>query len=163
MLQRLGFSRRFNADGSMYFTGNRMKVEFVTKERRDGTRPPRTVKDIALTPQVLGYLDILLADPVVLRLGQGIRARVPSPSAFSCTSCSWPLAPSGGRRAKRTSNKPSIQVNMLWRTHRNGPAPGPLGRTAQEVEIPHQEVAGQGQGHDAARAGRHRTADGLLR
>lgn len=28
------------------------------------------------------YLDILMADPIVLKLGQGIRARVPSPSAF---------------------------------------------------------------------------------
>ncbi|MCK7492019.1 MAG: nucleotidyltransferase domain-containing protein [Comamonadaceae bacterium] len=82
MMQRLGFSQHFNADGSMYFTGNRMKVEFVTKERRDGTRPPRPVKEIALTPQELRHLDILLADPIVLRLGQGIRAKVPSPSAF---------------------------------------------------------------------------------
>jgi hypothetical protein len=82
MMQRLGFSQHFNADGSMYFTGNRIKVEFVTKERRDGTRPPRPVKEIALTPQELRHLDILLADPIVLRLSQGIRAKVPSPSAF---------------------------------------------------------------------------------
>ena len=40
LMQRLGFSQHFNADGSMYFTGNNIKVEFVTKERRDGTLPP---------------------------------------------------------------------------------------------------------------------------
>ena len=83
LLQRLGFSQHFNPDGSMYFTGGGIKVEFVTKERRDGTRPPRHIKkELALTPQELRSLDILLADPIVLKLGQGIRARVPSPSAF---------------------------------------------------------------------------------
>ena len=82
LLQRLGFSQHFNPDGSMYFTGGGIKVEFVTKERRDGTRPPRHIKELALTPQELRYLDILLADAIVLKLGQGIRARVPSPSAF---------------------------------------------------------------------------------
>jgi hypothetical protein len=82
LMQRLGFSQHFNADGSMYFTGNRMKVEFITRERRDGTRPPRPIKEIAITPQELRHLDILMADPIVLRLGQGIRAKVPGPSAF---------------------------------------------------------------------------------
>jgi hypothetical protein len=82
LLQRLGFSQHFNPDGSMYFTGGGIRVEFVTRERRDGTRPPRHIKEIALTPQELRYLDILLADPIVLKLGQGIRAKVPSPSAF---------------------------------------------------------------------------------
>jgi hypothetical protein len=32
----LGFSQHFNADGSMYFTGNRMKVEFVTRSGEAG-------------------------------------------------------------------------------------------------------------------------------
>ncbi|MGZ8865251.1 MAG: GSU2403 family nucleotidyltransferase fold protein [Candidatus Aminicenantales bacterium] len=82
LMQSLGFSQRFNPDGSMYFSGNRMKVEFVMKERRDGTLPPLHIKEIALTPQELRHLDLLLADPIVLKLGPGIRAKVPSPSAF---------------------------------------------------------------------------------
>ena len=81
-LLRLGFSQQFNPDGSMFFTGNRLKVEFVTKERRDGALPPRHIKEIALTPQELRFLDILFADPIILKLGRGIRAKVPSPSAF---------------------------------------------------------------------------------
>jgi hypothetical protein len=82
LMQRLGFSQHFNPDGSMYFTGSRMKVEFMTKERRDGSLPPRHIKEISLTPQELRYVEILTAEPVVLKLGPGIRARVPSPSAF---------------------------------------------------------------------------------
>jgi len=81
-LQRLGFSQHFNPDGSMFFTGNRMKVEFVSRERRNGTLPPRHIKEIAPTPQELRFLDILFADPIILKLGRGIRAKVPSPSAF---------------------------------------------------------------------------------
>ena len=45
------FSQHFNPDGSMYFTGGGIKVEFVTKERRDGTRSPRLIKELALTPK----------------------------------------------------------------------------------------------------------------
>ncbi len=82
LFQRLGFSQHFNPDGSMFFTGNRLKVEFVAKERRDGTLPPRHIKEIALTPQELRFLDILFVDPVKLKLGRGIWAKVPSPSAF---------------------------------------------------------------------------------
>jgi hypothetical protein len=82
LMQRLGFRQHFNPDGSVYFAGNRMKVEFVTKERRDGTLPPRYMKEISLTPQELRHLEILAAGPVVLKLGRGIRARVPSPAAF---------------------------------------------------------------------------------
>jgi hypothetical protein len=81
-LQRLGFSQHFNPDGSMFFAGNRMKVEFVSRERKNGTLPPRHIKEIALTPQELRFLDILFADPIILKLGRGIRAKVPSPSAF---------------------------------------------------------------------------------
>jgi hypothetical protein len=82
LLQRLGFRQHFNPDGSVYFAGNRMKVEFVTRERRDGTLPPRYMKEISLTPQELRHLEILAAGPVILKLGPGIRARIPGPAAF---------------------------------------------------------------------------------
>jgi len=81
-LEELGFSRHFNPDGSMFFTGNRMKIEFLSRERRNGTLPPRHIKEIGLTPQELRFLDILFIDPLVLKLGRGIRAKVPNPSAF---------------------------------------------------------------------------------
>jgi len=81
-LERLGFSRHFNLDGSMFFTGNRMKIEFLSPERRNGTLSPRHIKEIALTPQELRFLEILFVDPLILKLGRGIRAKVPSPPAF---------------------------------------------------------------------------------
>jgi len=81
-LQRMGFRQHFNPDGSMFFTGNGMKVEFLTRKRRDGTKPPRFMKEIALAPQEMRFLDILIAEPIVLKVGRGIRAKVPAPSAF---------------------------------------------------------------------------------
>ena len=81
-LQRLGFSQHFHPDGSMFFTGNRMKVEFLTRERRKTTHPQRYVKEIAVTPQGLRFLDILFVEPMVLKVDRGVRAKVPDPSAF---------------------------------------------------------------------------------
>ncbi len=81
-LQRLGFSQQFNADGSMYFAGNRMKVEFLSKEGRPGTHGPRFIEAMAITPQELRYLEILFAEPLVLKVAPGVRAKVPAPAAF---------------------------------------------------------------------------------
>jgi len=81
-LQRLGFSQNFHPDGSMFFTGNRMKIEFLTRERRETAQPQRYVKQIAVTPQGLRFLDILFVEPIVLKIDRGIRAKVPHPSAF---------------------------------------------------------------------------------
>ncbi len=81
-LQRLGFSQQFHPDGSMFFTGNRMKVEFLTRERRKTAQSQRYVKEMAVTPQGLRFLDILSVEPMVLKVDRGIRAKVPDPSAF---------------------------------------------------------------------------------
>jgi hypothetical protein len=79
-LQRLGFSQHFHPDGSMFFTGNRLKVEFLTRERRKTSQ--RYMKEIAVTPQGLRFLDVLFVRPMVLKVDRGIRAKVPDPSAF---------------------------------------------------------------------------------
>jgi hypothetical protein len=81
-LQSLGFSQHFHPDGSMFFTGNRMKVEFLTRERRETAKPQRYVKKIAVTPRGLRFLDILFVEPMVLKVDRGIRVKVPDPSAF---------------------------------------------------------------------------------
>ena len=81
-LQRLGFSQHFHPDGSMFFTGNRLKVEFLTRERKETAKPHRYLKEIAVTPQELRFLDILFVKPMVLKVGPGIHAKVPDPSAF---------------------------------------------------------------------------------
>jgi hypothetical protein len=81
-LQRLGFLPHFNADGSTYFAGSGMKVEFLTREGRHQAGHSRLVKGLAVVPQGLRYLEILFADPVVLKVARGVKARVPAPAAF---------------------------------------------------------------------------------
>jgi hypothetical protein len=81
-LERLGFSRHFNADGSTYFAGNRMKIEFLAKEGREGRRPSHALTEMAIVPQELRYLDMLFAEPLILKVARGVRARVPAPADF---------------------------------------------------------------------------------
>jgi hypothetical protein len=82
-LRGLGFSQNFYPDGSMYFSGNRMKVEFLAREKGDGLQPTRLIKEIAVTPQLLRFVDILFVEPIVLKVARGIKAKVPSPAAFT--------------------------------------------------------------------------------
>jgi hypothetical protein len=98
-LQRLGFSQNFHPDGSMFFTGNRMKVEFSTRERRDTKKRQRYIEAISITPQELRFMDILFIEPIVLKVGKGIRAKVPAPSAFLLHKLIIAARP--GRRAKK--------------------------------------------------------------
>jgi hypothetical protein len=82
-LKGLGFSQDFNPDGSTYFSGNRMKIEFIGREKGSGERRPAFIKEIAVTPQLLRFVDILFAEPIDLKVARGIKARVPSPAAFT--------------------------------------------------------------------------------
>ena len=81
-LQRLGFAQRFNRDGSTYFAGNRMKVEFLSKEGRPGAKSARAVRALGVAPQELRYLEILFEEPLTLKVARGVRAKVPAPAAF---------------------------------------------------------------------------------
>lgn len=81
-LERLGFTQHFNADGSTYFAGNRMKIEFLAKEGREGRRRLPILSEMAIVPQELRYLDMLFAEPLVLKVAKGVRARVPAPADF---------------------------------------------------------------------------------
>ena len=80
-LTRLGFSRQFHPDGSQYFAGLGMKIEFLTKEGRK-MRALRSSEESSIVPQRLRYLDILFVDPIMLKVAPGIRVKVPAPAAF---------------------------------------------------------------------------------
>ncbi len=81
--KKLGFSESFNPDGSVFFSGYKMKVEFLGPEKGDGLKPPKYIKEIAITPQLLHYIDILFEEPIVLKVAKGVRAKVPAPAAFT--------------------------------------------------------------------------------
>jgi hypothetical protein len=81
-LQRLGFTQHFNRDGSTYFAGSRMRVEFLTREGRPQTKGGRGLKVMGVAPQELRYLEILFDEPLTLKVARGVLARVPAPASF---------------------------------------------------------------------------------
>lgn len=82
-LRGLGFRQDFHADGSMSFSGNMMKIDFLAPERGAGRKAEPHIKKIVITPQTLRFVEVLLDEPIVLRVARGIKARVPSPAAFA--------------------------------------------------------------------------------
>jgi hypothetical protein len=81
--KNLGFSVSPNPDGSVFFSGHKLKIEFLGSENEDGIMPLRQSKENTITPQSLSYLDILFEEPVVLKVSKGVRAKVPAPAAFT--------------------------------------------------------------------------------
>jgi len=98
-LKGLGFRQDFHADGSMSFSGNLMKVEFLAPEKGSSGRPARFIREIAVTPQALRFVDILFAEPMLLRVARGIKVNLPSPAAFSLHKLI--IATRAGRREKK--------------------------------------------------------------
>ncbi len=77
----LGFSENFNPDGSIFYTLPNLKVEFLSPEKRKNEFADY-IKELKISPQQLRYLEILLSDPITLKIGRGIKVKVPSPSSF---------------------------------------------------------------------------------
>jgi len=82
LLQELGFSINFYDDGSLFFTGFGMKIEFLSPEKGRGKEKPVFIERLKITPQMLRYLDILLKESMVIGIGRGINVKVPAPAAF---------------------------------------------------------------------------------
>jgi len=82
LLKELGFSENFNPDGSLYFTGYGMKIEFLAPQRGKGRNKPPYIKELKVTPQILRFMDLLLSDSITLKVARGLKISLPSPSAF---------------------------------------------------------------------------------
>ncbi len=81
--KNLGFSAGSNPDGSIFFSGHRMKIEFLGPEMGEGSMLASHFREIAITPQLLRDLDIIFEEPVVLKVAKGVRAKFPAPAAFT--------------------------------------------------------------------------------
>ena len=81
-LKQLGFEERINPDGSVYYLGYGLKIEFLAPQRGRGVDRAPYVKKLGISPQVLRFMGILFNESVLLSIGKGIKVRVPSPSAF---------------------------------------------------------------------------------
>lgn len=82
LLKDLGFSINFYRDGTVYFTGFGMKIEFLSPEMGRGISKPVFIEKLQITPQMLRYLNVLLLESLVISIGRGVKVRIPAPSAF---------------------------------------------------------------------------------
>ncbi|HPR65439.1 MAG TPA: GSU2403 family nucleotidyltransferase fold protein [Thermoanaerobaculia bacterium] len=81
-LKNLGFRQDFNSDGSTFFTGHGMRIEFLAPERGRGGQKPARIDALSITPQTLRFMDMLLDNPLIISVSQGIKVRLPSPISF---------------------------------------------------------------------------------
>lgn len=82
LLKELGFNENFNPDGSMFFAGYGLKIEFLAPKKGKGKDKPEYVKSLGITPQLLRLMNILLHESTILKIGRGMNVRVPAPTAF---------------------------------------------------------------------------------
>ncbi len=78
MLKQLGFEENFNPDGSIFFTGCGLKIEFLSPKRGREKKTTEYIKSLAVSPQLLRFMDILLQETIIINIAKGIRVRLPS-------------------------------------------------------------------------------------
>jgi len=84
VLKELGFRQEFCTDGTIFFEGNGLKVEFLQPRKGGGTegRLPE-VKELSTVPIPVPYLNILLDNKVEVSLRDIGRIALPSLPAFT--------------------------------------------------------------------------------
>jgi hypothetical protein len=83
VLKELGFRQEFCNDGTIFFEGNGLKIEFLQPRRGGGTkgRLP-AVKELSTIPIPLPYLSLLLDNKMIVTLRDIGRIALPSMPAF---------------------------------------------------------------------------------
>ena len=82
LLRELGFEETINLDGSITFFIPSFKVEFLAPSKGGGRPRDARIQKLAIVPQYIQFSQMLLEDPMMLRIVRGIAARLPAPSAF---------------------------------------------------------------------------------
>jgi hypothetical protein len=80
--RQLGFSEHFNPDGSIYFAAASLKVELLAPHTGRGEKSSRYIKDLAISPQLLRFVEQLLKESRTLQISRGIKVKLPAPSSF---------------------------------------------------------------------------------
>jgi hypothetical protein len=84
VLKELGFRQEFCTDGTIFFEGNGLKIEFLQPRKGSSTkRRLPEVKELATVPIPLPYLNLLLDNKVEVSLRDIGRIALPSMPAFT--------------------------------------------------------------------------------
>ena len=79
ILRQLGFSEHFKANGTTSYLRPGLRVEFLSPKKR--MRRSKTTS-LGVNPQELAFMQMLLDEPLTIKIMAGVNVRVPSPSRF---------------------------------------------------------------------------------
>ena len=83
VLKELGFRQDFRSDGTIFYEGNGLKIEFLQPRKGSGTKEPLPeVKELSTVAIPLPYLNILLENKVTVTLRDIGLIALPSLPAF---------------------------------------------------------------------------------
>jgi hypothetical protein len=83
ILKELGFRQEFRRDGTIFYEGNGLLIEFLQPRRGDGTQKTQPeVKELATVPTPLPCLNLLLDNKMIVSLRDIGQIALPSMSAF---------------------------------------------------------------------------------
>ena len=80
-LEKLGFSRDFKRDGSLYLWNAELKIEFITPEKGRGVDNSIKIKKLGVNAIPLRFVGLLLDSPITIA-ENGIKILVPNPANF---------------------------------------------------------------------------------
>jgi len=84
VLKELGFRQEFQSDGTIFYEGNGLKIEFLQPRKGNGNKEPLSiVKELSTIPIPLPYLNLLLDNKVEVSLRDIGRIALPSMPAFT--------------------------------------------------------------------------------
>lgn len=82
LLREMGFSESFKPNGSTTYHRPGIRVEFLTAARGRGAEESKTEKKLGISPQALRFMDMLLQQPLQIKIMAGVTVTVPAPSTF---------------------------------------------------------------------------------
>ena len=82
LLRKMGFSETINPNGSTAYHRPGIRVEFLSAARGRGAQKARAVRGLGVSPQALRFMDMLLSEPLSIKIMAGVTVMVPAPSAF---------------------------------------------------------------------------------
>jgi hypothetical protein len=82
LLRGLGFNERITPDGSTVYHRPGIRVEFLSAARGRATEEAKPATGLGVRSQALRFMDLLLDNPLQIKLMAGVTVTVPSPSAF---------------------------------------------------------------------------------
>jgi len=82
LLRRMGFSETITPDASTVYHRPGIRVEFLSAARGRGGEKATRVGSLGIWPQMLRFMDMLLDNPLPIKIMAGVIVKVPAPPAF---------------------------------------------------------------------------------